>query len=186
VGPAGKVSTTKVSTTKVSPKKVSTTKGAAGPDPAGGSGTPGAAPSDDEFTRPYLLAAYAFLLLAGIGFGVVGAFLVPAGPRIGAVLLSYGVAVGLVGNAGLSLLGLWLTRTRMGALLLLLGWGPVVIWLGTRRTEGDLILTGRAEAYVFLFAGALAPVAVAVLGRPTRGVTGMPAPPPRRAPSTRR
>jgi hypothetical protein len=145
---------------------------------AAGGGRAASAADDGGFSRPYLVAAYTFLLLAGIGFGVVGSFLVPAGPRVGGLLLSYGVAVGLGGNAGLAVLGLWLTRARMGALLPLLGWGPVVMWLGSRRAEGDLILTGSAEAYVFLFAGAIAPVAVAILGRPTRGFTGLPTPVP--------
>ena len=152
--------------------------------PALGAGSPGGGVAAARVTAserfapgyPYLGFAYALGLLLGVILGLYGAFLVPAGPRPGGVLLSYGVVLVLVGNTGAALLVRWLTGTRLGAMTVLIGWAPVVVWLGTSRPEGDLVLQGDGKGYLFLGVGAVAPIAVAVIGRTSRGLTALPPP----------
>lgn len=142
--------------------------------PAGIGGRPGAGDERFEPGPVYLGFAYAFGVLLGLILGLYGAFLVPAGPRPGGFLLSYGVALAAVGNPLAAMLVRSLTGTRLGAMTVLIGWAPVAVWFGTSRPEGDLILQGDAKGYLFLAVGALAPVAVAVIGRTSRGLTALP------------
>lgn len=141
---------------------------------------PGAA----EPSRLFLASAYVFGGLAGVALGLYGVFLVPAGPRPGGTLLSIGLLLALVGNAGAALFVRWLTGTRLGAMVPLVGWIPVVLLLAASRTEGDLMLRATTTGYLFLGVGMLAPVVVAVLGRARRGLTGLPPTPPSRLPPT--
>ncbi len=122
----------------------------------------------------FLGAAYAFGAWAGVLLGLFGVFSVPAGPRVGTVLLSLGVVLAVVGNSAVALFVRWLVGTRLGATVVLLGWVPTVVWLGTAQPEGDLLLPATTTGYLFLGVGALAPVAVAVFGRPRRGLTALP------------
>lgn len=119
----------------------------------------------------FLGAAYALGVWAGVLLGLFGVFAVPAGPRLGTVLLSYGVGLAAVGNSAVALLVRWLAGTRLGAAVVLFGWVPTVVWLGAARPEGDLLLPATTLGYLFLAIGALAPVAVAVFGQPRRGLT---------------
>jgi hypothetical protein len=125
-----------------------------------------------------LAASYAFGALAGVVLGLYGVFAVPAGPRLGTTLLSLGVAIAAVGNVAVAVFVRWLVGTRLGATIVLLGWMPTVVWLGTSRTEGDLVLQATGNGYLFLGLGAVAPIAVAVFGRPRRGLTSLSPLPP--------
>jgi len=122
----------------------------------------------------FLGASYVFGVVAGVLLGVYGVLLVPAGPRIGGTLLSAGLALAVVGNAGLAMLVRWLTGTRLGAMIPLAGWLPMVALLGSTRTEGDIMLRASVTGYLFLGVGVLVPVVVAVLGRTRRGLTALP------------
>jgi hypothetical protein len=124
--------------------------------------------------RHVLAASYAFGVLAGVVLGLYGVFAVPAGPRLGTTLLSLGVALATVGNIAVAVFVRWLAGTRLGATIVLLGWVPTVVWLGTARPEGDVVLQATANGYLFLGLGAVAPMAVAVLGQPRRGLTSLP------------
>lgn len=119
---------------------------------------------------------YALGLLFGVVLGLYGPFLVPAGPRLGGWLLSYGVLLALIGNPTAALAARSFTGTRLGAMTVLIGWAPIAIWLGTSRPEGDLILQGDGKGYLFLAIGAIAPIVVAVVGQPRRGLTALPPP----------
>jgi hypothetical protein len=110
-----------------------------------------------------LIGAVVLLFVLGATLGVVGAFLIPAGPRIGSVLLSVGVAVALVGNIVSGLLGTEMTGNRLGAIVPGIGWVVVVLPLGAKRPEGDLVVTGDTKGYAFLLAGLMAAAGVVAL-----------------------
>jgi hypothetical protein len=143
------------------------------PGPTSGVAT-AVADDDREPTRRFLAAAYVFGALAGLALGVYGVFLVPAGPRPGGTLFSVGLALAVFGNAGLAALVRWWTGTRLGALIPLVGWVPVVLLFGTTRAEGDLGLEANTTGYLFLIMGAFIPVIVAMIGRPRRGLSAFP------------
>jgi|GEM_PF-1622164 hypothetical protein len=154
-------------------------KGAAGGKPTGVERTVPVGQAETTPPTAFLAGTYVFAVLLGAALGLYGAFLAPAGPRLGGLLLSAGVAVAVVGNGGASLLLAWLTGTRLGIGLLILGWAVVVLWLGTGRPEGDIILPSGATSYVFLLAGVIVPVGVAFAVRPRRGLFApLPPPPP--------
>ncbi|MCK9903832.1 hypothetical protein CC117_06385 [Parafrankia colletiae] len=131
--------------------------------------------------RVLLGGSYAFGVLAGFVLGLYGVVLVAAGPRPGGFLISVGLLMALIGNAGAALLVRWLTGTRLGAMIILVGWLPIVLALASSRTEGDLLLKASATGYLFLGIGVLTPVVVAVVGKARRGLTALPpmAAPPR-------
>jgi len=137
----------------------------------------GASRPPHEPSRLFLGCAYAFGLLAGVILGVYGVAAVPAGPRLGNTLLSLGVLLAVVGNVGIPVLVRWLTGTRLGACIMLVSWVPVVLALGSSRGEGDLMLRSSSTAYLFLGAGVLAPILVAVMLPSRRGLTAFPLPP---------
>ncbi len=132
-----------------------------------------------EPSRLFLGSAYLFGGLAGLALGFFGVFLVPAGPRLGGVLLSVGVALAAVGNAGLAALVRWFTGTRLGSMIVMVGWIPVVLWFGSSRPEGDLVVEANATGYMFLVVGSVVPVVVAMIGSPRRGLLALPPAGPR-------
>ncbi len=128
--------------------------------------------------RAFLGVSYVFGVVAGLALGVYGVVLVPAGPRPGGTLISIGLLLALFGNTGVPFLVRWLTGTRLGAMIPLVGWIPAVLLLASSRTEGDLLLKATATGYLFLGIGVFAPVVVAVFGQARRGLTALPARPP--------
>ncbi|WP_242424623.1 DUF6113 family protein [Frankia sp. EI5c] len=147
---------------------------------AGGAQHVGVDRGDAEPGRLFLGASYAFGVVAGFALGLYGVVLVAEGPRPGGFLISVGLLLALFGNAGLAYLMRWLTGTRLGAMVVLAGWTPVVLALASSRTEGDVLLRASAAGYLFLLFGLLAPVVVAVVGQARRGLTALP--PAARAP----
>lgn len=131
------------------------------------------APAVTAPTRSFLAAAYVVLLLLGAALGVVGAFLTPAGPRVGGVLLPLGLVVAVVGNLTAGVLGLRAIGSRLGAAAPAIGWLTVVLPMGSTTSAGDLVLTGSLRSIAFLLLGSLAGAAVPTLGRPDRGVTAL-------------
>src|SRR5512135_581689 len=130
---------------------------------------------------PLLTVSYTLVVMLALGVAVYASFLVPAGPRVGGVLLSYGIALAVVGNAAVALAGLGLTGTRLGALAPAPVWLVVtVLVLGGSGPGGDAVLRARARDYLLILLGALTPVVVAVLGRPWRGMAALGARPPDR------
>jgi hypothetical protein len=129
-----------------------------------------------EPSRILLGGSYLFGTLVGVALGVYGVVAGAAGPRPGGTLISLGLLLALVGNTGAALLVRWLTGTRLGALVVLIGWIPVVLALGSSRPEGDLLLRSSTTGYLFLAIGALGPLAVGVIGSPRRGLTAIPPP----------
>lgn len=125
---------------------------------------PSPPPPNPPPLRPLpLLGAVVLLFVLGLVLGIFGALLIPAGPRIGSVLLSVGVAVAFFGNIVSGVLGLEMTGNRLGAIVPGIGWVVAVLPLGAKRPEGDLIVTGDTKGYAFLLAGLIAAVGVVAL-----------------------
>lgn len=112
------------------------------------------------------VGAFALVLVLTVLLSLWGAFLVPL--RIGGTLVPVCWVIALVGNvllgrAGGRLLG------RFGTVVPLLVWLAIAFTLGSRRTEGDLVVSGSPVGLGFLLAGALGGAAsyVLFLSRPT-------------------
>lgn len=105
--------------------------------PAGGE--PGAAPRAGR-GRAATAAAYALVLVLAVENAVVGGFLVPlrvSGTLVPVALLLGGVVTALIGRAGGRVLRDRRGAIPPGAVALVLA-----LLLGSRRTEGDLVLAG--------------------------------------------
>jgi len=96
--------------------------------------------------------AFALVLLLTVLLAVWGAFLVPF--RIGATLVPLCWVIALVGNVALGRAGGRLVG-RTGAVLPALLWLLIAFMFGSRRAEGDLVVTGSVTGLVFLLAGAV-------------------------------
>ena len=98
-------------------------------------------------------AAYGLVLFLALLLAVWGAFLVPL--RWGTVVLPVSWVVAAAGNLVLGRVGARLLG-RPGAI------GPGVVWLvvaltlGSKRSEGDLIVPGTTPGLVYLLVGAVA------------------------------
>jgi hypothetical protein len=156
----------------------------------------GAGRRDSEPSRLFLAASYLMLFVGGAVLAVLGALLLPYSMATGTAaatpagsgsaqviavgtpggpgqLLSVGLLVALIANPALSLAGLWTAGTRLAAFTPLAGWLVVVVVLLPKTASGSLILPGDLRSIAFLVIGALAFTAVASLGRPTRGMSGL-------------
>jgi hypothetical protein len=104
----------------------------------------------------------AVLLLLGGVLAVLGAFLVPTGPRVGGHVLSLGAAIGVVGNVAGARLSLRALPT-LGPVAMLVGWTVVAVVLSARRSNGSVVLPGSGDlavpGLVFLFGGVVAGLA---------------------------
>jgi hypothetical protein len=152
-------------------------------------GEPEAPPS-----RIFLVASYVTLVVGGVLLALFGSFLLPysVSPAAHAVastggtvssshvlaagggggfgqLLSVGLLVVLIANPLLSLAGFGMVGTRLAALAPLLGWLPIVLLLGSSQSTGSTVLSSDLRSSAFLLLGVISFLAVAVIGRPTRG-----------------
>jgi hypothetical protein len=130
--------------------------------------------AEAEPGRVFLGASYALGVVLGVGLGLYGVFLLPAGPAVGSTVLSIGLLFALVGNTAAAVLVRWLTGTRLGPVTVLIGWIPIVLMFAATRPEGDLLVRSSGTAYAFLLLGGLAPIVAAVVGRVRRGLTALP------------
>ncbi len=110
------------------------------------------APPPPPLTGAGRAGAYALVLALSVLLAVWGAFLVPL--RIGGVLAPVCWVVALVGNVALGAAGGRLLG-RPGSVVASLLWLAVAFTLGSRRSEGDLVVTGSATGLVFLLLGAV-------------------------------
>jgi hypothetical protein len=106
--------------------------------------------------------AYGVLAILGVALGVLGSFEFSwtAGDVPLAALGWTVVNLAAFRGAG------WAMRGKLGAAVPAVLWLIVVLVLSSRRPEGDLVVTGTAAGYVFIFGGALA-AAIAVALTPS-------------------
>jgi hypothetical protein len=134
-----------------------------------------ARPDEGEPGPLFLVAAYAVLFVFGATAGLLGSFLLSAGPRIGATLaLPVGLVLALVLHPLAGYLGHLLTATRAGILTPLVGWAAVVLPLSVGTSEGDVVLPGNTLSLIYLVLGVLMFGVPAVVTRPTRGRSAWP------------
>jgi hypothetical protein len=166
--------------------------------------------AEAEPSRLFLGASYLTLVVGGVVLAVFGAFLLPysVSPATQAVasvggsvtssqvvaagggggagqLLSVGLLVVLVGNPLLAIAGYWMAGTRLAALAPLAGWLPIAVILGSSQSTGTTVLTSNLRSSAFLLLGLISFLAVAALGRPTRGMGAASDRPARPAPEAR-
>ena len=112
--------------------------------------------------------------MAGITAGLLGTFLLPAGPRpSGHLVLSVGLVLALVLHPLSVLAGLLLTGTRAGTVTPLVGWAVVVLPLASGTAEGYVALPGTTLSLVYLFVSVVTFGVPAFFARPTRGRSTM-------------
>lgn len=97
-------------------------------------------------------AAYALVLLLTVLLAVWGAFLVPL--RVGGTLAPVCWLIALGGNVALGTAGGRLYG-KAGTVVAALVWLVVAFTLGSKRTEGDLVVPGSTVGLVFLLLGAV-------------------------------
>lgn len=114
---------------------------------------------------------YGVLAVLGVVLGVVGSF-------------EFAWEIGEIPVAALLLSALnllvfrvagWAMETKFGAVVPALLWMVVLFVLASRRPEGDLVVTGTAAGYVYMFGGALAAL-VAIAWTPSARPLGLAAP----------
>jgi hypothetical protein len=152
------------------------------------------AAEESEPGQLFLAASYLTLFVGGIVLAVFEAFLLPysvstatnAVATVGGTvtsghvlaagggggfgqLLSVGLLVVVVANPLLSLSGFWMAGTRLAAITPLLGWLPLVLILASGRSTGTVVLSSSLRSSAFMVLGAGSFLAVAAIGRPTRG-----------------
>jgi hypothetical protein len=119
--------------------------------------------------------AYGVLAVLGVVLGVVESFQFSwevAGVPVAAIVLSL-VNLAVFRAAG------WAMASRLGAVMPAVPWLIVLVVLSARRPEGDLVVTGTAAGYVYMFGGAVAALIAIVWTRSARPwmLTGAPRPP---------
>jgi hypothetical protein len=155
---------------------------------------------EGEPSRLFLTASYLTLFIGGVVLGIVGAFTLPRSVDTGfsaavsggggqdvagrvmaagtgggfGQLLSVGLLIAIVGNPALSYAGLRTAGTRLAALTPLIGWFLILIPMMITTSDGDHLLPLNVlRNLAFLLLGVLGFMAVAALGRPTRGSTAV-------------
>jgi hypothetical protein len=107
--------------------------------------------------------AYGVLAVAGAVVGLLGSYYhaVDVGP-----IPAFAIAFALL-NLGAFRLAGWAMGARMGAGAPALAWLLIVIFMSSRRPEGDLVISGSAAGYVYLLGGSVAAVLAVVRTRST-------------------
>jgi hypothetical protein len=96
-------------------------------------------------------AAYGALAVAGLVIGVLGSFY--QGWAAGPVPVA-AIAFSLLNLAAFRLAG-WAMGGKLGALVPAVAWLLVVIFLSSRRPEGDLVINASVASYVYLIGGSI-------------------------------
>jgi hypothetical protein len=109
--------------------------------------------------------AYGALAVGGAVLGVAGSFY--QGVDVGPVPL-LAVAFAALNLAVFRLAG-WAMGTRLGAVAPAVGWLIVVIFMSSRRPEGDLVISGSAAGYIFLLGGTVAALTAIARSPSARG-----------------
>ncbi|ANW18316.1 DUF6113 family protein [Streptomyces clavuligerus] len=111
--------------------------------------------------RPGRIAAYAALAVLGAAVGVAGALLQSA-------WFPGGLALALLGTAGLFHGAARALRTQLAVVAPALGWLTAVILLSVGRPEGDGVLAAGTGSLLFLVGGMVLAVMCATMARPAQ------------------
>jgi hypothetical protein len=105
--------------------------------------------------------AYGVLVVAGAAAGLLGSFFhaVDVGP-----IPVFAIAFALL-NLGAFRLAGWAMGTRLGAAAPALAWLLVVIFMSSKRPDGDLVISGSTAGYIYLLGGSAAAVLAVVRTR---------------------
>lgn len=96
---------------------------------------------------------YVGIVLAGALVGVVGSFQHGNEFYLGGVGVPFGLVLGLVLTALVTVTAGLGTRSRSGAGLALAGWVLSVLLMSSQRPEGDLIVAATPLGMIWLFGG---------------------------------
>ena len=108
-----------------------------------------------------IYARYALVLVVALELAVGESFLVAARPF--GVALPVSAVLAVVGNVALGLIGARVLGRPIGAALPGLLWLGVALVLGTKRAEGDVVVTSSWRGIAFLVAGAASAASVMVV-----------------------
>jgi hypothetical protein len=111
---------------------------------------------DEPLRRGAFLAALLAFGLAGAALGVVSAFLAGAGPRVGPVLLSVGVLLGVAGTPALVVAACRLTGRAGAGAAPYAAWLGVVVGLSVRHRFDPALNFGFLETPFLVYGGAVA------------------------------
>lgn len=95
---------------------------------------------------------YGLLAVLGVLLGVIGSF--EFAWEVGSVPVA-AILLSLVNLAVFRAAG-WAMESKLGAVVPALLWMIILFVLASRRPEGDLVVTGTAPGYVYMFGGAVA------------------------------
>jgi hypothetical protein len=127
--------------------------------------TPEYAPPPPRPDPAFLVGlVYGLLAVLGVVVGVIGSFSFAwelGDVPIAAVLLSV-LNLVIFRAAG------WAMESKLGAVVPAILWMIILFVLASRRPEGDLVVTGTAAGYIYMFGGALAAVVAVAWTRSAR------------------
>jgi hypothetical protein len=139
--------------------------------------TTGPYPPPEPTPEPAFLTGltYGVLAVLGVVLGVIESF--QFSWEVGSVPVA-AIVLSLVNLAVFRAAG-WAMGSRLGAVVPAVPWMVVLVVLSARRPEGDLVVTGTAAGYVYMFGGAVAVLIAIVWTRSARPwmLTGAPRPP---------
>ncbi|HEU5158017.1 MAG TPA: DUF6113 family protein [Streptosporangiaceae bacterium] len=124
---------------------------------------PGSAAAPTRLEAFVTGGAYGVLAVAGAVIALLGSFY--HGFGVGPIPVS-AIAFVLL-NLGAFRLAGWAMGTRLGAVAPAAAWLLVVIFLSSRRAEGDLVISATAGGYVYILGGSIAAVLAIVRTRST-------------------
>lgn len=115
-------------------------------------------------SRVAQVASYALVVVLAVEAAVWESFLVGARPL--GTTLPVAALLAAVGNVGLGVSGARVLRRRAGAAVPGLIWLVIALELGSKRTEGDLVVPDSGRGVAFLVVGALTAAVVVGASRP--------------------
>jgi hypothetical protein len=104
------------------------------------------------------VASYTVVLVLAVELAVWGAFL--TGARVFGFPLPVAALVAAVGNVSLGIAGASVLRRRLGAIVPGVVWLGIALTLGSRKTEGDVVVGGDLRGLAYLLVGTIAAAAV--------------------------
>lgn len=115
--------------------------------------------SAQTWSKPVRIAAYLGLVVLGVLVGV-------AGSLVQGAWLPGGLALALLGAAGLFYGSMQVTGTQLGVAAPAVGWLAAIVVLSSGRPEGDGMFTAGTGPLIFVLGGMVLAVMCATMSRP--------------------